>query len=290
MDMNKTNFDNIILNNLVIAEGADAFGYHISEADTSYPVYYNKNAFDTFINQMKQGYPDAYTAYYNGKGSELLPAANGKNPPKMASVASSSRFCYLALRNGAQALGGGKVEFEYDCPIEGIRGTAPQMDARSAEGNIFIEVKCHEIFDKHHIELSAQYRNWLTDLNKGFALSIPENSEMSKIRLPLSLFNIHENSSMFDIKQLLCHLMGIASHPQKPATLVYLFFKPQAENTAEQKQIDEVFCKLQSEIKCIFNSEPIANFCKANQITLRAVAQNAPVMGNLTVGNMIALY
>lgn len=288
--MNKTHFDNIILKNLITAKGTDNFGYYISATDTSFPVYYSENAFSDFIEQMNKGFPDAYTAYRKGKGSELLPAANGKNPPKMASVASSSRFCYLALRNGAQALGGGKVEFEYDCPIEGIRGTAPQMDAHSAEGNIFIEVKCHEILDKHHIELSAQYRSWLTNLSKGFSLSIPESIEMSKIHLPLSLFNIHENSSMFDIKQLLCHLMGIASHPQKPATLVYLFFKPQAENAAEQKQIDEVFCKLESEIKCIFSSEPIANFCKVHQITLRAVAQNAPVMDQLTIGNMIVLY
>ena len=79
----------------------------------------------------------------------------------MASVASSSRFAYLALRCGAQAIGGtDHVEFEHECRIQGIRGTAPQLDAYTADENgnpIYVEVKCHEIFDPHKIELKAAY-------------------------------------------------------------------------------------------------------------------------------------
>ena len=285
--MNKTYFDNIILNNLITETGAESFGYYISETDTSYPVYYNENTFSNFIEEIKSEYPDAYTAYRSGKGSEMLPAANGKNPPKMASVASSSRFCYLALRNGAQALGGGKVVFEFECSIDGIRGTAPQMDAYSADGNIFIEVKCHEIFDAHTVELSHQYYGWLCEHPQGFGLALPKPAAKEKIQIPCSVFGVEENC-MFDIKQLLCHLMGISK--KQPATLTYLFFKPQVTNTADHEQIELIFSKLQSEIKGIFSSKPIANFCKVNQITLRAVAQNAPVMGDLSPSNMIILY
>ena len=94
---------------------------------------------------------------------------------------------------------------------------------------------------------------------------------------------------MFDIKQLLCHLMGIASQTEQPATLVYLFFIPRTTDPAKQNAVDAVFNALREEIRCIFNSAPIHHFCTTNQITLRAVAENAPIMEPLSHKNLVSL-
>lgn len=153
--MKKEEFDNIIKENIAKTIGNDHFGYTILETSKTYNNYYNKQSFFKFIEDMKSShYHKAFCAYCDGKGSELIEHMGryGKLPPKMASVASSSRFCFLALKDGASAINGtGEVKFEYECKIEGITGIAPQLDAYVQNENIFIEAKCHEIFDTHHI-------------------------------------------------------------------------------------------------------------------------------------------
>lgn len=286
--MTKTEFDNLLRRAYLDDCGENPFGYPSGESQSNYPNYFSAEAFQVFVREMQEFYPNAYRKYAAGKGSELVPSHNA--PPKMASIASSSRFCYLALRNGARVLGADTVAFEHECRIRGIVGTAPQMDAYSAEGNIFIEVKCHEIFDEHNICLSQQYYSWLCEYPNGFRLALPKPEAKDKISIPLSAFGLGKNC-MFDVKQFLCHLMGIASTSNRqPSTLIYLFFKPRLADPISQNQVDEVFSKLTDEIRLLFTSPPVASFCKANQITLRAVAQFAPVMQALSPRNIISLY
>lgn len=287
----KTEFDRILCKAHMQHHLTNPFGYRSENVQGHYPHYFSEEAFRSFLQEMEEHYPDAFSRYRSGKGSELLERTEkGRTmPPKMASAASSSRFCYLSLRDGAHVLGGGKVTFEADCPVDGVRGTAPQMDAFSAEGAIFIEVKCHEIFDPHAISLSHQYRHWLCGKSNGFLLDIPESTPGEQIHIPLSAFNIGERC-MLDIKQLLCHLMGIASHACTSATLVYLFFKPLCADPYDQAQIDALFDALSEDIRKVFTSAPIARFCSANKIKLQAVAQNAPVMQALRTDNLISLF
>lgn len=286
--MTKIEFDNLLRRAYCDHCGDSSFGYPSGDSEKRYPNYFSAEAFQIFVRNMQDFYPHAYRKYAAGKGSELTPSHNA--PPKMSSIASSSRFCYLSLRDGAQALGGNYVEFEYECRIQGIGGTAPQMDAYSSEGNIFIEVKCHEIFDKHSICLSPQYYSWLCEYPNGFRLTLPKPEANNQIQIPFSVFGMEKNS-MFDVKQFLCHLMGIASKSKgQPSTLVYLFFIPRLTDPICQIQIDHVFSKLRDEIRLLFTSSPVAYFCKANQITLRAVAEFAPVMQALTPRNMVSLY
>ena len=121
--LSKKKFDEIIRENLVKIAGKGKFGYKF-DPDLIYTEYYTSEAFDLFIDEMK---PPEYIDFFNryngskdgtstnggkgGVGGELrIQYRNGKPiPPKMASVASSSRFCYLALRDGGQALGGDKT-------------------------------------------------------------------------------------------------------------------------------------------------------------------------------------
>ena len=289
--MDKTTFDNIIRENLINAASID----HLDTNSYSdeYPNYYNNSAFTSFVDQMKCDYKSAYAKYINGKGSELKPQKSA--PPKMASVASSSRFCYLALRDGAEVLGGkDAVEFEYSCKnIKGIRGgTPPQMDAYIANDNIFVEVKCHEIFDTHKIVLSKQYKDLLCGQNSDFGFSsITEYSE-KEIAISSNEFGLKEDTAMFDTKQFICHLLGIKSNKDKDekATLIYLFFKPKTPNLEQQSEIDRIFEELKDEIKNVFNNKSIQNFIRVNNIQLKAVAEYAEVMSSLTKDNMIILY
>ena len=274
--MRKKEFDLILKENMNLSN--DKF------CDPPYDCYFSKEEFESFKVEMNNSFPDAYKSYDSGKGGETKEyMRNGKVlPPKMASVASSSRFAYLALREGVSVLNGGNVEFEHACIIDGVKGIPPQMDAYSTVGNIFIEVKCHEIFDKHKVIIKTKYHEKLKD----FGILIPNSGE--KTEIPLCKFNINKDSTMFDIKQLLCHLMGVKSQTkEKEATLLYLFFYPQ--NEKYQDKIDSVFNELTDEIHTVFKSEPIQKFCNG-RIHLKAVCQCGKIMKPLKRDNIKVLY
>ena len=208
INMKKETFDKFIKQNLVQVYGSEKFGYKIG--DKIYENYYNELAFHEFEEEMKSPkYDRHHEAYENGKGSELKKQKGryGEVPPKMASVASSSRFCYLALRDGIDALGlKGTVQFEKGCRIKGIEGIAPQLDAYILEGNIYIEAKCHEIFDPHKVNLKAKYWELIYGETNQFGFEAKGNKTQEDFNIPLSCFGILKTNTRFDIKQFLCHL------------------------------------------------------------------------------------
>lgn len=286
--LTKEKFDAIIKSNLIKSDiSADSFGYEIN--DRKYDDYYTFACFEAFKADMKDGYPQHFVKYDDGKGGELDEKMGryGLMPPKMASVGSSSRFCYLALRDVAG------VEFEKECKIKGITGTAPQLDAYIPQEycNIFLEVKCHEIFDSHKLKMKNKYLTHFkeNDIFPEIVSNATEGGE--EFTASLRLFGIDKESSRFDVKQFICHLLGIAANRgDKPAKLVYLFFIPVVDDEETAGEIKEVFDQLQSEIKAIFTSEPIVNFCKAKNISLSAIAEKSRIMETLTTENMVVLY
>lgn len=309
----KETFDNIIKKNLLLSGiSENAFVYSITQeggCTNKYPIYYNGLAFDTFVEEMRICYSQHYIKYNGnanatqnkgGAGGELIekPGRYGLTPPKMASVASSSRFCYIALRNGTDALvknkfiSGNNVEFEKECRIFGT-GTAPQLDAfiSDEECNIYIEAKCHEIFDTHKVILKNKYWEYfekdaiLCELLKG----IEKGDET--FTLSLSLFGLKDASSRFDIKQLVCHLLGIKEQNKgKKAKLVYMFFEPVAESDEDLVSVSNVFNELETEIKLIFESDIIKRFCNANSIDLSAIKEKSRIMEPLTINNKFVIY
>lgn len=304
--ISKLEFDNIIKK----AVDSDLCGFETQTG--KYETYHSNESFMLFIEEMKTKYPDIYSQYADGKGDELKShIRKGKElPPKMASVASSSRFCYLALRNGLNSIGSfGKPVFEQDCRITGIKGNAPQLDAYFPNLNTYFEVKCHEILDKHTVAMKYKYKekvcgpdsdfelpfsyealeNYTPVIGKCFPGSEPGDDDIFTI--PLREFGICKEYSMFDIKQLICHLLGIASNNQnKSSQLIYLFFKPKCSDASDQKSVDDLFYELKKEITAIFSSYPIQNFCRKYDITLRAWAEFSEKMTSLTPNNRITLY
>lgn len=310
----KEKFDSIIKSNLILSGLVkDTFSYSIVQKDgkiREFPLYFNKMVFDIFVQEMKTCYPEHFLKYNGdpyskankgGAGGELLERYGryGLTPPKMASVASSSRFCYLALRNGTDALTDGKyisghdVEFEKECKIFHDSPTAPQLDAfiKNAEVDIYIEAKCHEIFDSHKVVLKNKYLEYFEndEVLHSFLNNVQKGTD--NFELPLSLFGIDKTSSRFNIKQLICHLIGIKEQTKdRTAELVYLFFEPISNNYEESAFLYKIFNDLSSEIKAIFESDVIKNFCEQNRIKLTAIKETSRTMEPLNMLNKAVIY
>ena len=282
--LTKSTFDDLIKKNLLEAHPSLQLGYYVSPNTKPYDFYYNNSDFFFFTTNMQCHYPHAYEAYAKGKGSELI-CHNGK-PPKMASVASSSRFCYLALRDGADALGGhNSVCFEHACPIKGIKGTPPQLDAYVPDSNLYIEAKCHEIFDTHSDTLSTQYWSKFFSAENDFHLPEQPHPVEKTFIIPYDTFGLKEKPRRFDFKQFLCHLLGLPEY----STLVYLYFKPTTDDHILSSEIDHVFEELAAEINSVLQNPFIQHYCTKHFIHIRAVAEHSPIMEALSDRNMISL-
>lgn len=307
--MDKKQFNNVILSNLIIKEGFDSFGYpspakpktltptieNIVEIHTN---YYSPFAFHTFLQKMKKEHKEAYNAYNSGSGQELTPQAFA--PPKMACIASSSRFCYLALRKNTVALGGtSNAVFEKRCPISGVKNATANLDAHIKDDNvnIYVEAKCQEIFDNHKHEMRIPYWDCIYENINGIGFNLeptkPVDTSKDYFDIPMDIFGL-EDIKRFDFKQFLCHLLGIASQNKKDneaATLCYMFFKPLSDDPKIQSSLNDIFDqKLKDEIKAIFTNSYIQAFCKNNNITLTAIVEEAKVMESLTNSNRRFLF
>lgn len=200
---------------------------------------------------------DIVDAYKKGKGNEI---DNGK----FFSVASSSRFAvasftenrkkqlhYIQMFEGEPIQ---EIQFEYPLRINGIVGTPPQMDVYiKTSVETFVEVKCHEIFDESShsvIKLSSQYLNnsLFRDILEHYKINIANRvceldneGNCTKLLLCRNHFNIISKTSRFDLKQFLCHLMGIVSKTSRCGNkqFIYLFYK----NT------DIEFCPIYEELE-----------------------------------------
>lgn len=231
-----------------------------------YPVYF-KTKKAAHIDNMSI---DDFNAFDSGAGSELKEhiTKQGKNvPPSMLSVASSSRFCYLSLKDcNFNAFNIERTNFvrrfEEKLPIFD-KGIPPHMDAYyEAEKEVcFFECKCHEQFDRHYIRLAESYFNkgLIVDLIfKDYPYQVIEKTNrkgiISKYRqYPSSIFGV-SNNPRFDIKQLITHIMGInermKDNKDKKARLIYFYFMP--NETLVNKNIKEVYELLIEEAQIIF--------------------------------------
>ena len=100
--------------------------------------------------------------------------------------------------------------------------------------------------------LYTSYWDHIYGVKNDFGFPVLDKTKSDHFEIPLSVFNIENKSSRFDIKQFLCHLMGIASQSQNKAMLVYLFFKPKTDHVNQAEEIEKVFAELSEEIKNIF--------------------------------------
>lgn len=243
-----------------------------------YDVYFEPSIFNKeVVSTMSKS---DYKSYGSGAGGELKEHVNKKGetiPASMSSVGSSSRFCYLSLRNSNLLPFGitksdNNIRFEEKLHISGVEGgIPPHMDAfYENEGNYyFFECKCHEQFDNHKLKLSDSYfdKNLIVDkIDKSFF--IQNIHKVNKKTGKTSTYREYSpgafglpSNPRFDIKQFLTHIMGIESKIKseiekgikiKDVKLIYFYFIP--DSALKNDDIRNVISTLFSEVRIAFTS------------------------------------
>lgn len=265
----------------------DDFGY-ITSNNRLYKNYLSNEYWNNFILDMRVNHVDAYKSYNTGKGSELL---EQKTPPKMASIASSSRFIYNTLKSDTynklklmsdDLLENGIFFFEEGLKIDNITGTSPQMDCVYYTTNkaIFIEAKCHEFFTDHKICFTKQYfdKGHLTS-NNLYSFNIDNKYIEQDYSIKKQAFGYKEDEVLLiNVQQALRHMLGIAN-PTKYSIdykkeLIFLYFKPTILiNEIDQNsiKIKNLFDIITNQFKTLFNSKYVKDFCDRYNIKVKLI-------------------
>ncbi len=189
-----------------------------------YASYMSNSEWNAFIGNMKENYPQAFGEYGAGSGGECMP--NGVYPPKMASYGSSSRMIYHLCKD----VPGFRFEYKLPTTVGGVANLDGYLEKE--DELIYVEAKCREPYgEKPHL-IEAKYEELYRYLNEqptnNLNISIPEKTG-SKIKVVFSVDGMEIRH--FDMKQMLCHLLGIATkHLQEPTskriTFLYLTYDP----------------------------------------------------------------
>lgn len=212
---------------------------YITIEGKAYENYMSNEKWVAFLKEMKKEHRIAYVQGYGNEISEKQ-GRYGIYPPKMASYGSSSRMIYKLLK---------KVEgihFEKQLPTK-VGGTA-NLDGylQRGETEIFIEAKCREIYTKHaNIDIKEVYDKVLKDIKSDKAFRYTKKGKETKTGyLNYSFFYGKTHIVRFDIKQLICHFLGIAANyienksAKNKICFIYLIYNPKDFKISE---LDKVY-------------------------------------------------
>ena len=196
-------------------------GYRIGDGPT-YENYLSKEAWEAYVAGMSQAH---YSQYDDGNGGEVRPK-NGR-PPKMASVASSSRMIYQLSRN--------VPGFIFEKKLPTMVGGEANLDGYLEQENtrIFVEAKCREPYGHKAIQtIKRNYKpvySYLRDKMPRVFSCVMEDLPDDEMRTVF--FCRGELVSGFDIKQMICHMLAVAneclrSEAEKQILFLYLLFDP----------------------------------------------------------------
>ena len=203
----------------------------------TYNTYMARDKWDAFKTSML---PSALEEFGDGSGGELV-EKNGR-PPKMACYGSSSRMIYMLSRN--------KNGFHYEKKLPTTIGGIANLDGFFEDDSryIFVEAKCHEPYSTKSNSVSKSYERLYCFVNEHMAGNIEIAMKTSKCGryLDVEYFSDGEKIEHFDIKQMICHLLGIATgllkkdFVQKQIDFIYLLYDPTELNiTTDIKKIVE---------------------------------------------------
>ncbi len=248
---------------------ATALDFAIRDAQNEYEYGYEIPGKEPYYNylsnlewcEFKKSMSALHQAQYKDADGGELDEKNsryGMLPPKMASFGSSSRLiyeCSKAIPN-----------FTFEKLLPTRVGHTANLDGYLAteENDIFVEAKCREIYSSHaNQKISVVYKNLYNRIhqtNESFGYKqkyIPKDDEHFKCTFTWRGREI----SRFDIKQLLCHFLGISANifengANPNVRFVYLLFNPY-DNTdfsndkiADfRKKITDVYDQTLEEIK-----------------------------------------
>ena len=209
-------------------------------------TYMTNAEWKDFLNNMIES---ARKEYAKGGGDELS-EKNGR-PPKMASYGSSSRMIYnLSKAND---------RFHYEEQLSTTVGGKANLDGfckkKDDSGYIFVEAKCHEPYSIKKNSVSPAYEGLYKYINEHY-----EDKDKGKLIIEMQpskcgrYMNIEyfvkgERIERFDIKQMICHLLGIAtgvlSGRLKEASIdfIYLLYDPRGLDISKdaKTEIDRIY-------------------------------------------------
>ena len=195
-------------------------GYTIGTIKRS--TYMSNEEWNSFLNTMDSV---ARAEYEAGGGSELK-EKNGR-PPKMASYGSSSRMIYNLSRENKS--------FVFEKQLPTTVGGKANLDGflETPDKYIFVEAKCHEPYSVKKNSVSISYKklyDYINEHAKDFKIDMLPSACGKYMNVTYSIES--EKTERFDMKQMICHLLGIATAllngtlEKKKLSFIYLLYDP----------------------------------------------------------------
>lgn len=205
-------------------------GYHIGHK--VYYAYMTNQEWSDFIYKMPKEINDNFK---NGDGKELEQKKHSSGcelPPKMCSYGSSSRMLYQLAWN--------IPKFKFEHKLHTIIGGDANIDGYLEKDNIYIEAKCREIYGSINSQISNKYDELYEYISQ-------KDNRFSFVRYGKNVtFKWEENNiELFDIKQIICHLLGIANSNLKNGKIqnivfLYLVYDPKELNFNKAEDRDAI--------------------------------------------------
>jgi|LSQX01.3.fsa_nt_gb predicted nucleotidyltransferase len=230
-----------------LAEGGDLNSGFKTES-REFHSYLTNDDWDKFLSVMDENVRN--NQYGEGKGSELKEyTKNGVHyPPKMASYASSSRFMH--------EMGKDIDGFEFEKQLEtGLGGYPASLDGFLESKNLYVEAKCHEFYSKTKPELREGHKKLYDAIVSKLGTESFNYCAPDGVGGKVSFEWKGKDCKAFDLKQMCCHLCGIANDALKKiheggcpkVNFIYLIYRPtmelldRVEKELDREKISELF-------------------------------------------------
>lgn len=219
-------------------------GYKVESTGRTYPAYMDLASWNAFKNAMIE----EHRKQFDQGGGKELDEKDGR-PPKMASYASSSQMIYKLSKH--------IKSFVFEKQLTTTVGGKANLDGylESQQFRTYIEAKCREPYG-HNAEqaIKRNYRKVYEYLQLKMPSifdctmeDIPEAPDAKRPRNEMLVaFSCRGNAvAAFDIKQMICHLLAVATdrlaHPDHKSVLfLYLLYNPTELHLEEGVQ-EEIF-------------------------------------------------
>ena len=216
--------------------------------ERQYENYIDNDTWITFVDEMKKQYTSAYEQYGEGSGDELGIKKIGRYPPKMASYGSSSRMIYMLSRDVPGFC------FEKKLPTT-VGGIANMDGYLCCEGtHYYVEAKCREPYSPKSYVVDRKYEDLYRWLDQDKKARINCNiTVLDENKMEVRFLIDGTALTRFDIKQMICHLLGIATeklnHPTEEKTeFLYLLYNPTRIELVDQRHQDQILSIYETEV------------------------------------------
>lgn len=216
-------------------------GYIVEETGRKYPEYLHKDSWEA----LKRDMDPEHKKQYGAGGGKELDEKNGK-PPKMASFASSSRMIY----NYSKDIPGFVFEKKLSTTVGGMANLDGYLEL--PDKYIFVEAKCREpyghkaeqIIKQNYHDIYAYLREKMPDNFSCVMEDIQEEKEdQPKRNMRVAFFCKGKSVAHFDIKQMICHLLSVATdglkyQEDRDRLFLYFLYNPFALQMPQEAKVE----------------------------------------------------